>query len=550
MPTTVRDLVGIVLFEVLPDKSTCHRSIHFGYAADVRRTSIGLVLGLSAWLCASNTYAFCGFYVGGADTKLYNNATQVVLLRDGLRTVLSMQNNYQGPPEGFAMVVPVPIVLQKENVKTLPRAVFDRIDQLSAPRLVQYWEQDPCERPRNEMHKRSESAVAAAPPMAAAPAGAGRPLVRVEAEFAVGEYDIVILSADDSSALETWLRTNQYRIPDGAEPVLRPYVQMGLKFFVAKVDPKKVKFENGMATLSPLRFHYDDDSFRLPVRLGLLNSQGTQDLIVHILARKQRYEAANYQNITIPTNIELAKEAIPAFGQFYVALFDKTMEKAKNTVVTEYAWSAGSCDPCPGPTLQAADIATLGGDTLLSPRDTDRPTGSPQPSGLSPWETTLTRLHIRYTKDSLGEDLVFRAAQPIQGGNGWGSGPDKHGFTVVPTGQNMFQGRYIVRHRWDGDISCEDPIFDRWGGSPRNVEGAKDLAFAPRNGVNLASLIAENVDSIGLRPEAIKPVVRKYSTIGIWMSRFKSTHWALGLGLLAGAVMIVLAKRSRTQRSS
>lgn len=43
--------------------------------------------------------AFCGFYVSGADTKLTNNATQVVLMRDGTRTVLSMQNNYQGPPE-------------------------------------------------------------------------------------------------------------------------------------------------------------------------------------------------------------------------------------------------------------------------------------------------------------------------------------------------------------------------------------------------------------------------------------------------------------------
>jgi hypothetical protein len=97
-------------------------------------------LGLSA---ASDASAFCGFYVGGAEAKLFNNATQVVLMRDGLRTVLSMQNNYQGPPENFAMVVPVPVVLHEENVKTLPRAVFDRVDQIASPRLVEYWEQDP-----------------------------------------------------------------------------------------------------------------------------------------------------------------------------------------------------------------------------------------------------------------------------------------------------------------------------------------------------------------------------------------------------------------------
>lgn len=521
------------------------------YAPHVRRLAIWLAAGLSVGSWAANADAFCGFYVGGADTKLYNNATQVVLLRDGMRTVLSMQNNYQGPPEAFAMVVPVPIVLQKENVKTLPRAVFDRVDQLTAPRLVEYWEQDPCYEAHRDYNMRSETAMAVAPSPAAEAKGGGMPLVRVEAEFTVGEYDIVILSADDSSALDAWLKTNQYRIPDGAEPVLRPYVQMGQKFFVAKVDPKKVTFKDGMATLSPLRFHYDDDSFRLPVRLGLLNSSGTQDLIVNIIARNQRYEAANYPNLTIPTNIELDESAKASFGPFYVALFDKAVENAKNSVVTEYAWTAGSCDPCPGPTLQPTDIATLGGDTLLAPKDTDAPPGAVKPSGLSPWDATITRLHVRYTKDSLGEDLVFRAASPIQGGNGWAAGPNKHGATVIPNGQNMFQGRYIIRHYWQGDITCENPVFNRWGGSPDKIEGAKELAFVPRDGVTLASVIAEEVPILNLKPTAVKPVSRNYNTFRIWLSRFTSSKWAIGLGFVAGILAMWLAKRgARASRTS
>src|SRR5215475_4777059 len=92
-------------------------------------------------------FAFCGFFVAGADAKLYNNASQVVLMRNGNHTVMTMSNNYKGPPENFAMVVPVPVVLKKEQVKTLPRDVFQHIDQLSAPRLVEYWEQDPCKPP-------------------------------------------------------------------------------------------------------------------------------------------------------------------------------------------------------------------------------------------------------------------------------------------------------------------------------------------------------------------------------------------------------------------
>ena len=153
-------------------------------------------------------HAFCGFYVSGADAKLFNNATQVVLMREGKRTVMAMQNNYQGPPEDFAMVVPVPVVLQEENVKTLSDALFDRVDALAAPRLVEYWEQDPCA-PQPEYDKMA-SGVAFAPG-AVAEGGAPRDLgVTIEAKFEVGEYQIVILSAKDSTGLDTWLRLQPF----------------------------------------------------------------------------------------------------------------------------------------------------------------------------------------------------------------------------------------------------------------------------------------------------------------------------------------------------
>src|SRR5688572_18114685 len=103
-----------------------------------------LAITLAMLATTTTADAFCGFYVGGAGTKMFNNATQVVLMRHGQTTVLSMQNNYQGPPSRFAMVVPVPVVLKEEHVKTLPRDVFDKVDLLGAPRLVEYWETDPC----------------------------------------------------------------------------------------------------------------------------------------------------------------------------------------------------------------------------------------------------------------------------------------------------------------------------------------------------------------------------------------------------------------------
>src|SRR6188768_2884809 len=164
-----------------------------------------VLLSLVVVAAPRGAQAFCGFFVAGSDAKLTNNASQVVLMRKGNRTVMTMSNTYQGPPENFAMVVPVPVVLKKENVKTLPADVFDRVDSLSAPRLVEYWEQDPCNPPRQVM-KGSVMKKSASAPAAAGRAQEEDLGVTIEAKFVAGEYQILILSATDSSGLETWLR--------------------------------------------------------------------------------------------------------------------------------------------------------------------------------------------------------------------------------------------------------------------------------------------------------------------------------------------------------
>ena len=205
----------------------------------VRRAALAALLAVPALTVPRVADAFCGFYVAGGDAKLYNNATVVVMMRDGTRTVLSMQNNYQGPPQDFAMVVPVPVILKEADVKTLPREIFDRVDQLAAPRLVEYWEQDPCYvEPLYDGTVESASVRPdePAPPYSPPVKDFG---VKVEAQFTVGEYEIVILSAKEATGRDGWLRANKYTIPEGAGEALRPYVQAGMKFFVAKVDVKR-----------------------------------------------------------------------------------------------------------------------------------------------------------------------------------------------------------------------------------------------------------------------------------------------------------------------
>ncbi len=488
-----------------------------------------VVLALTVLPAAA--HAFCGFYVAGGGAALFNDATQVVLMREGTKTVLSMQNNYRGPPENFAMVIPVPIVLQKENVKTLTKNLFDKIDQLAAPRLVEYWEQDPCYQPRAYSPGSGGMMRSAAPKMAKkeespAPRDYG---VAIEAQFTVGEYEIVVLSAKDALGLEAWLADNRYKIPAGAAPLFRPYIQQGMKFFVARVDVTKVPFVDGVATLSPLRFHYDSEKFELPVRLGLINAKSEQDLIVHVLARNQRYEVANYPNVTIPTNIDLVPSAKSEFGPFYASLFDKTVKKHAKAVVTEYAWDSATCDPCPTPPLTPAELLLFGMDVIdggppypeleLKNRAQVPPEEAAQVDQMIRNLTqqisyrrsaakggarfVLTRLHARYDKSSLGEDLVFKAATPIAGGREFLTNGEALEQGSVANTINNFQARYAIRYPWEGPIACANPVRGKWGGPPNGgrpkAVAAEDLGLVKRDATLTAKLVESPVPEFGLK---------------------------------------------------
>jgi LPXTG-motif cell wall-anchored protein len=468
-------------------------------------------------------FAFCGFYVSGSGAKLSNDATQVVLMRDSTRTVLSMQNDYRGPLEDFAMVVPVPVVLHEGDVKTLTNEVFEHVEALGSPRLVEYWEQDPCPAP-------VEYGIGDGMAYGAVSYGAGTGTgyaiggsVKIEAKFDVAEYQIVILSATDSAGLETWLKDNEYKIPAGAEPLLRPYVEGGMKFFVAKVNPTKVHMDHGHAALSPLRFDYDSEDFALPIRLGMANSAGKQDLIINILSRDKRYEVANYKNVFIPTNFDVKNSVKARFSEFYAALFDKTIEKNPGAVVTEYAWTATRgyhCDPCPTLDVTTADIASLGGDVI---------------GGDIANNFVLTRLHARYGKKDMKDDLVFREATPVTGGREeWSKSGIEYGAS--PSEKNFFQARYAIRHYWSRPITCAHPQRYVWGGPPDGVDSqtiaASKLAFAPRGKLNLASVISRDLWEIGYKK------ARKAPATGT-----KAMGLSLGALVLLGLGAFILRRR-------
>src|SRR6476469_6879382 len=352
----------------------------------MRRTLFAIaVAAMLAWSTPS-IVAFCGFYVAKADTKLFNKASQVVLVRDGDRTVMTMANDFEGEPKEFAVVIPVPTFLKREQIHVGEKALVDHLDAYSAPRLVEYFDRNPCEiRPITESLRMS--AAPAAPAALDAMQMAKARGVTIEASYTIGEYDILILSAQQSTGLEAWLRENGYRIPPGASSVIASYLKQNMRFFVARVNLAE-HARLGFTYLRPLQVAYESPKFMLPIRLGMVNARGPQDLFVFALTRNGRVETTNYRTVKLPADMELPVYLKQAgeFPAFYKAMFTRQVEKQdRSAVFTEYAWDMRWCDPCAADPLSNDELRRLG----VFWAD-----GSPRGGGAT--DVFLTRLHVRY----------------------------------------------------------------------------------------------------------------------------------------------------------
>ncbi len=405
---------------------------------------------------AAPLQAFCGFYVAKADTKLFNKASSVVLVRDGDRTVLTMANDYRGDPTEFAVVVPVPTFLEREQIHVGDRAVIDHLDAYTSPRLVEYFDPDPCTMYDRKNRKLGvqESMAPSAPPGRVAGDSLG---VTIEARYTVGEYDILILSAEESDGLETWLERNGYRIPDGASRVLASYIRQEMRFFVARVNLEE-QGRLGYSHLRPLQMAYESRRFMLPIRLGTVNADGPQELFVFALTRTGRVETTNYRTVRLPSDVELPVFVKDEFSDFYRDMFSTQVDKEKmRTVFLEYAWDMNWCDPCAADPLSASELRSLG---VFWTGDGPRRGRVAGPAR----NVFVTRLHLRYTASTFPEDLMFQE-----------------------TGDRAnFQGRYVLRHPWKGKATCR-AADDYW----RSLRDRQE-----REATTLASLTGWDIDDI------------------------------------------------------
>jgi hypothetical protein len=190
----------------------------------------------------------------------------------------------------------------------------------------------------------------------------------------------------------------------------------------------------------------------------MLNARGPQDLVLYVLTANGRVETTNYRTVKVPSNVDVPVFVRGEFAKTYKALFHAQASREDyRAIFTEYFWDMSWCDPCAADPLSPAELRQAGvywvGDNASR--------GGGQP-------VMLTRLHLRYTRDSLPEDLAFQETQD----------------------RNNFQARYVLRHPW--------------GGSPDACESAKPYFDAvrqrqEREAETLASLTGWNLQSIRTR---------------------------------------------------
>jgi hypothetical protein len=485
-----------------------------------------LLFALAALTLASQADAF--LVAGKQDVGL--EEARYLAVREGNHTVIYVQALVADAAKGaFALVVPVPKEAKGQEASDLAQKILAQLDVQSGPRLVEYWEQDPCEfhtsGPDDGLPEMSVIPSTQPPPPSAGPAPVDATLV-------------------DASELKAALEKDGFVLPAGAD--LSGYTRFAI-----------VRAKAGQRTATA-RVELDADKLTLPTRLLSLHAGATPPRIVVDVVGSQRYEAANRDNLAAPSNVEVKLGVKGATLPFHRQLVDSLFTAKPDAVVTEYAWSATSCSPCLAQPLFAGDLATLGfgagasgqnevmiftqGNVAVKPdgppalrtalmscyagalaknpglsgevdlaveidggkvgKATPAVNLPPHPALLACAEesvkattfdgsgksgnvkvqfsalsrqylSTVEVTHLRaVAQKDAKEDLELRAGASIAGGGEIGpNGKPEIGVYASPKG-NHFQSRYTVRHKWAGKPACVAPQFGAWGKPPKGVRPA------------------------------------------------------------------------------
>jgi MYXO-CTERM domain-containing protein len=575
-------------------------------AVRLRRCSLGLSSLLAALAIAPGASAFPGFMAGKTKAPVVHSS-QVVLMKKGPTSVVTVMPDYQGPLEPFVVVLATPADVVADRVVTLKREFIDHADQLSAPRFHEFWEQDPCDPGPPEQDWQRDLRVSGGGFLGGPSMGPQRKVavelaLDTQAKVKDGEYKISVLAAGASPT--AWLKEHGYAVPAGADQAVGPYVSQGLVFVMAEVDTKRIELVGGdRAQLSPIRFFTDQPYDTLPSKLGLINAppDDKQELTVFALDTENRYEVSNYDNVTPPTNIEVDFEVKERMGEFYNSLYDTILKKHPTAFLREYAWPADGCgEPCATVPYELSELLSLGGDVFE--RAVPEEEKNPKPPELTAEEKELdkaileplkpkekrdkikelkedrqkiatvkalvarhkyilSRLHDRYDQKTLAQDPKFVGrSEGLEGGTALPKGEKREASMEVKAGKHRHQTRFNNFHNWKPVIHCPGPDRYRWGKSPPDYKGlrktwiAEDLTRKSRTQIPAAKMVKSDLPDLGLGPKYVivdagadaadaGDEAAKKGGCGCRVGDDRSTRTGAWITLLAGLALFGLRRR-------
>lgn len=474
----------------------------------LRHVQATVVAGLLLLVLATPARAFPGVCLGKDGAACLVHTTHVVVLRDRGTTVVTVMADYEGPLAPFVFLLPVPSDVNPERVQTIKRGIVGRLEQISAPRFLTFYEQDPCH--PGPVEQAWEERILASgrgfltpawvPPLSSADHEPSEPRVSKDPVLkgVESEFRYQVLATTEPSELLRVLAERGYRLSEPALRALTPHLRAGRRLLLAEAMPDRAELlGDRRIQLGGIRYWSRQPLTTIPSRLGLLNARGLQDLFVYVLDREHRYQVRGYQNRIPPSNLEIDADRLPGVAPLYDALFELLRARSPRAFITEFAWSMAGCgQPCPDEPLEARELLSLGGDVI----GTEEP--EPEESAY-----VLSRLHFRYDAPSLPRDVELAPAEPaLRAGVGIPKGPSAELSRNAKTAdRNQIQVRFVAVRSWEGSIPCPSPERFRWGkpwkGEPRSISRLAfglDLSRVPHHPELLAPALLTPLPELGL----------------------------------------------------
>jgi hypothetical protein len=345
----------------------------------------------------------CGgcFAPPGAETVVTDH--RMILSVSKGHTTLYDQIRYQGSPESFAWVLPIVGTVQVGLSSDL---LFTGIDNqtttaVSAP-------PSNCPTPPQECFSEER---ASAPNDGAGSSSGG---VSVLERAVVGPFETVQLRSTDADALNKWLATNNFSVPDAVKPVIAQYVAEKFDFLALKLVPGK-----GVNDMRPVRVTTQGASAVLPLRMVAAGTGATVGITLWTFA-EGRYEPQNFPTYRIQDS-ELVWDWTASRSNF------TELRKAKGDASGGKAWELESSLPLSkqqvqfglnarnGPTTAAGDYLGYSpakdaqGTILKTAEEVSAEDLDVLFSGI-PGTARVTRIRADLNQAALAADLLLTAS--------------------------------------------------------------------------------------------------------------------------------------------